>query len=180
MAMAFGRYRRPVKNENRSRPAVVQGSVGGARRVAAHRRLRLSVHVERRLAAHFLLRPEGEARRRVRRHRLAAARSATNGKVPLSRAGVHSDTAEKCLGHSRGDIVERYDRHSYTRRNARRLRGVGGDDRDHHQPAGGRSRRHGGRAQQAAALSMPRDLDAILAGGADRSAKDNLRCFGPR
>jgi integrase len=33
----------------------------------------------------------------------------------LSRAGIHSDTAEKCLGHSRGDIVERYDRHSYTR-----------------------------------------------------------------
>jgi integrase len=33
----------------------------------------------------------------------------------LSRAGVHSDIAEKCLGHSRGDIVERYDRHSYTR-----------------------------------------------------------------
>jgi integrase len=31
----------------------------------------------------------------------------------LSRAGVHSDTAEKCLGHSRGDIVERYDRHKY-------------------------------------------------------------------
>jgi integrase len=33
----------------------------------------------------------------------------------LSRAGVNSDVAEKCLGHSRGDIVERYDRHSYTR-----------------------------------------------------------------
>jgi integrase len=33
----------------------------------------------------------------------------------LSRAGIHIDTAEKCLGHSRGDIVERYDRHSYTR-----------------------------------------------------------------
>jgi integrase len=31
----------------------------------------------------------------------------------LSRAGVNSDVAEKCLGHSRGDIVERYDRHSY-------------------------------------------------------------------
>jgi integrase len=31
----------------------------------------------------------------------------------LSRAGVHSDIAEKCLGHSRGDIVERYDRHKY-------------------------------------------------------------------
>jgi integrase len=33
----------------------------------------------------------------------------------LSRAGVNSDVAEKCLGHARGDIVERYDRHSYTR-----------------------------------------------------------------
>jgi integrase len=33
----------------------------------------------------------------------------------MSRAGIHSDVAEKCLGHSRGDIVERYDRHSYTR-----------------------------------------------------------------
>jgi integrase len=31
----------------------------------------------------------------------------------LSRAGVHSDVAEKCLGHSRGDIVERYDQHKY-------------------------------------------------------------------
>jgi integrase len=31
----------------------------------------------------------------------------------LSRAGVHSDTAEKCLGHSRGDIIERYDQHKY-------------------------------------------------------------------
>jgi integrase len=31
----------------------------------------------------------------------------------LSRAGVNSDVAEKCLGHSRGDIVERYDRHEY-------------------------------------------------------------------
>jgi integrase len=31
----------------------------------------------------------------------------------LSRAGVNSDVAEKCLGHSRGDIVERYDRHSF-------------------------------------------------------------------
>jgi integrase len=33
----------------------------------------------------------------------------------LSRAGVTGDVAEKCLGHSRGDIVERYDRHPYTR-----------------------------------------------------------------
>jgi integrase len=33
----------------------------------------------------------------------------------LSRVGINSDIAEKCLGHSRGDIVERYDRHSYTR-----------------------------------------------------------------
>jgi integrase len=31
----------------------------------------------------------------------------------LSRIGVNSDTAEKCLGHSRGDIVERYDQHKY-------------------------------------------------------------------
>jgi integrase len=31
----------------------------------------------------------------------------------LSRAGVNSDTAEKCLGHSRGDIIERYDQHKY-------------------------------------------------------------------
>jgi integrase len=31
----------------------------------------------------------------------------------LSRAGVHSDIAEKCLGHSRGDIIERYDLHKY-------------------------------------------------------------------
>jgi integrase len=31
----------------------------------------------------------------------------------LSRAGVNSDVAEKCLGHSRGDIIERYDRHKY-------------------------------------------------------------------
>ena len=31
----------------------------------------------------------------------------------LSRAGVHSDIAEKCLGHSRGDIIERYDQHKY-------------------------------------------------------------------
>jgi integrase len=31
----------------------------------------------------------------------------------LSRAGVHSDVAEKCLGHSRGDIIERYDQHKY-------------------------------------------------------------------
>jgi integrase len=31
----------------------------------------------------------------------------------LSRAGVNSDVAEKCLGHSRGDIIERYDRHSF-------------------------------------------------------------------
>jgi integrase len=31
----------------------------------------------------------------------------------LSRAGVNSDVAEKCLGHSRGDIIERYDQHKY-------------------------------------------------------------------
>jgi integrase len=31
----------------------------------------------------------------------------------LARAGINSDIAEKCLGHSRGDIVERYDRHGY-------------------------------------------------------------------
>jgi integrase len=31
----------------------------------------------------------------------------------LSRAGVNSDVAEKCVGHSRGDIIERYDRHKY-------------------------------------------------------------------
>jgi integrase len=31
----------------------------------------------------------------------------------LSRADVHSDIAEKCLGHSRGDIIERYDQHKY-------------------------------------------------------------------
>jgi integrase len=31
----------------------------------------------------------------------------------LSRIGVNSDTAEKCLGHSRGDIIERYDQHKY-------------------------------------------------------------------
>jgi integrase len=31
----------------------------------------------------------------------------------LSRAGAHSDIAEKCLGHSRGDIIERYDQHKY-------------------------------------------------------------------
>jgi integrase len=31
----------------------------------------------------------------------------------LSRAGVNSDVGERCLGHSRGDIVERYDRHSF-------------------------------------------------------------------
>jgi integrase len=31
----------------------------------------------------------------------------------LSRAGVHSDIVEKCLGHSRGAIVETYDRHSF-------------------------------------------------------------------
>jgi integrase len=31
----------------------------------------------------------------------------------LPRAGVNGDVAEKCLGHSRGDIVERYDRHGY-------------------------------------------------------------------
>jgi integrase len=31
----------------------------------------------------------------------------------MSRAGVHSDIAEKCLGHSRGDIIERYDQHKY-------------------------------------------------------------------
>jgi integrase len=31
----------------------------------------------------------------------------------LSRAGVNGDVAEKCLGHSRGDIVERYDQHKY-------------------------------------------------------------------
>jgi integrase len=31
----------------------------------------------------------------------------------LSRAAVNSDVAEKCLGHSRGDIIERYDRHEY-------------------------------------------------------------------
>jgi integrase len=31
----------------------------------------------------------------------------------LSRAGVNSDVAEKCLGHSRGDIIERYDRHPF-------------------------------------------------------------------
>ena len=31
----------------------------------------------------------------------------------LSRAGVNSDVAEKSLGHSRGDIIERYDRHKY-------------------------------------------------------------------
>jgi integrase len=31
----------------------------------------------------------------------------------LSRADVHSDIAEKCLGHSRGDIIERYDLHKY-------------------------------------------------------------------
>jgi integrase len=31
----------------------------------------------------------------------------------LSRAGVHSDIAEKSLGHSRGDIIERYDQHKY-------------------------------------------------------------------
>jgi integrase len=31
----------------------------------------------------------------------------------LSRAGVGGDVAEKCLGHSRGDIIERYDQHKY-------------------------------------------------------------------
>jgi integrase len=31
----------------------------------------------------------------------------------LSRAGVNSDVAEKCLGHSRGDLIERYDQHKY-------------------------------------------------------------------
>jgi integrase len=31
----------------------------------------------------------------------------------LSRAGVNSDIAERCLGHSLGDIRERYDRHKY-------------------------------------------------------------------
>jgi integrase len=31
----------------------------------------------------------------------------------MSRAGVNSDVAEKCLGHSRGDIIERYDLHKY-------------------------------------------------------------------
>jgi integrase len=31
----------------------------------------------------------------------------------LSRAGINSDVAEKCLGHSRGDIIERYDQHKY-------------------------------------------------------------------
>jgi integrase len=31
----------------------------------------------------------------------------------LSRAGVNSDVAEKCIGHSRGDIIERYDQHKY-------------------------------------------------------------------
>jgi integrase len=31
----------------------------------------------------------------------------------LSRAGVSSDVAEKCLGHSRCDIIERYDQHKY-------------------------------------------------------------------
>jgi integrase len=31
----------------------------------------------------------------------------------LPRAGVNSDVAEKCLGHSRGDIIERYDQHKY-------------------------------------------------------------------
>jgi integrase len=31
----------------------------------------------------------------------------------LPRAGVHGDVAEKCLGHSRGDIIERYDQHKY-------------------------------------------------------------------
>jgi integrase len=31
----------------------------------------------------------------------------------LPRAGVHSDIAERCLGHSRGDIIERYDQHKY-------------------------------------------------------------------
>jgi integrase len=31
----------------------------------------------------------------------------------LSRAGIRPDVAEKCLGHSRGDIIERYDQHKY-------------------------------------------------------------------
>jgi integrase len=31
----------------------------------------------------------------------------------LSRAGVSTDHAEVCLGHSRGDIIERYDQHEY-------------------------------------------------------------------
>jgi integrase len=31
----------------------------------------------------------------------------------MSRAGVNNDVAEKCLGHSRGDIIERYDQHKY-------------------------------------------------------------------
>jgi integrase len=31
----------------------------------------------------------------------------------LSRSGVNSDIAERCLGHSLGDIRERYDRHKY-------------------------------------------------------------------
>jgi integrase len=31
----------------------------------------------------------------------------------LSRAGVNSDIGERCLGHSLGDIRERYDRHKY-------------------------------------------------------------------
>jgi integrase len=31
----------------------------------------------------------------------------------LSRAGVNSDVAEKCLGHSAGDLAERYNRHKY-------------------------------------------------------------------
>jgi integrase len=31
----------------------------------------------------------------------------------LPRAGIYGDVAEKCLGHSRGDIIERYDQHKY-------------------------------------------------------------------
>jgi integrase len=37
----------------------------------------------------------------------------------LSRAGINGDVAEKCLGHSRGDIVERYDKYGFVPEMAR-------------------------------------------------------------
>jgi integrase len=41
-----------------------------------------------------------------------------SGRTPLSRAGVSSDIAERCLGHAIGGVRGTYDRHEYEKEKA--------------------------------------------------------------